>query len=67
MRKDLFPTAESSPPAERPDWRVWRPALVFPLLFGAVVAVALAAEQYAHRLHMGVTREWCWLGSRPGR
>ncbi|WP_329464284.1 sensor histidine kinase [Streptomyces sp. NBC_01431] len=66
VRKDLFPTAESSPPAEQPDWMMWRPALIFPLLFGAVVAVAFGTDQYAHRFHLGVEAGVVLAGIQSG-
>ncbi|MEV8524744.1 sensor histidine kinase [Streptomyces sp. NPDC052000] len=54
LRQDLLPAAESAPPAEQPDWMMWRPALMFPLLLGALLLIGFGTDQYAHRFHLGV-------------
>ncbi|MEV5277412.1 sensor histidine kinase [Streptomyces sp. NPDC052811] len=64
--RDLVPVSESSPPAEQPDWMAWRPALMFPLLLGALLGVAAGTDQYAHRFHLGVEAGVVFAGIQSG-
>ncbi|MFG2719803.1 sensor histidine kinase [Streptomyces sp. NPDC048416] len=54
LRRDLLPAPEPLPAGAQEGWLAWRPALVVPLLLGAIVFMVGGAEEYAHGFHLGI-------------
>ncbi|MER5561727.1 sensor histidine kinase [Streptomyces sp. NPDC002506] len=68
LRQDLLTVSE--PVAERgrasEGWLAWRPALVVPLVIGAVIVMVGGTDEYAHRFHLGVQAGVALAGVQSG-
>ncbi|MFE3180424.1 histidine kinase [Streptomyces violascens] len=53
LRQDLLTGSEPVPRGAQQGWQAWRPAIVVPLLIGAVIAMVGGANEYAHHFGLG--------------
>ncbi|GAA2418847.1 sensor histidine kinase [Streptomyces mauvecolor] len=53
LRQDLLTVSGPAPGRAQEGWLAWRPALVVPLLIGAVVTMVGGANQYVNDFHLG--------------
>uniref|UniRef100_A0AAU2VHC4 histidine kinase n=1 Tax=Streptomyces sp. NBC_00003 TaxID=2903608 RepID=A0AAU2VHC4_9ACTN len=54
LRQDLLTVSEPMAGRAQEGWLAWRPALLVPLLIGAVTTMVFGAEQYTNRFHLGM-------------